>query len=38
MLLNRPVVQQHLSNIICALIRVPELIALLGAWKARQAA
>jgi membrane-associated protein len=35
---NLPIVQQHLSNIIWALIIVPGLIALFGAWKARQAA
>jgi membrane-associated protein len=35
---NLPVVQQHLSKIIWALILVPGLIALFGAWKARQAA
>jgi membrane-associated protein len=35
---NLPIVQQHLSKIIWALIIVPGLIALFGAWKARQAA
>jgi membrane-associated protein len=35
---NLPIVQQHLSKIIWALIIVPGLIAMLGAWKARQAA
>jgi membrane-associated protein len=35
---NLPLVQQHLSKIIWALILVPGLIALFGAWKARQAA
>ena len=34
---NLPIVQQHLSKIIWALIIVPGLIALFGAWKARQA-
>ena len=34
---NLPIVQQHLSKIIWALIIVPGLIAMLGAWKARQA-
>jgi membrane-associated protein len=33
---NLPFVQTHLSKIIWALIIVPGLIALLGAWKARQ--
>ena len=32
-----PIVQQHLSKIIWGLIIVPGLIAMLGAWKARQA-
>ena len=35
---NLPIVQQHLSKIIWALIIVPGLIAMFGAWKARQAA
>ncbi|PUE07334.1 DedA family protein [Limnohabitans sp. WS1] len=35
---NLPIVQQHLSKIIWALIIVPGLIAMLGAWKARQTA
>jgi membrane-associated protein len=35
---NLPIVQQHLSKIIWALIIVPGLIALFGSWKARQAA
>ena len=35
---NLPIVQQHLSKVIWALIIVPGLIALFGAWKARQAA
>jgi membrane-associated protein len=35
---NLPFVQTHLSKIIWALILVPGLIALLGAWKARRAA
>jgi membrane-associated protein len=34
---NLPLVQQHLSKIIWALIIVPGLIALYGAWKARAA-
>ncbi len=34
---NLPLVQQHLSKIIWALILVPGLIAIFGAWKARQA-
>jgi membrane-associated protein len=34
---NLPIVQQHLSKIIWALIIVPGLIALFGAWKARRA-
>jgi len=33
---NLPWVQQHLSKIIWALILIPGLIALLGAWKARR--
>jgi membrane-associated protein len=35
---NLPIVQTHLSKIIWALIIVPGLIALFGAWKARRAA
>ena len=35
---NLPIVQQHLSKIIWALIIVPGLIAMFGAWKARQTA
>jgi membrane-associated protein len=35
---NLPIVQQHLSKIIWALIIVPGLIAMFGAWKARQVA
>jgi membrane-associated protein len=35
---NLPIVQQHLSKVIWALIIVPGLIAMFGAWKARQAA
>jgi membrane-associated protein len=35
---NLPIVQTHLSKIIWALIIVPGLIAMFGAWKARQAA
>jgi membrane-associated protein len=35
---NLPFVQTHLSKIIWALIIVPGLIALFGAWKARQSA
>ena len=35
---NLPFVQTHLSKIIWALIIVPGLIAMFGAWKARQAA
>jgi len=35
---NLPIVQAHLSKIIWALIIVPGLIAMFGAWKARQAA
>ena len=34
---NLPIVQQHLSKIIWALIIVPGLIAMFGAWKARKA-
>ena len=34
---NLPLVQQHLSKIIWALILVPGLIAIFGAWRARQA-
>ncbi|WP_341685110.1 DedA family protein [Limnohabitans sp.] len=34
---NLPVVQTHLSKIIWALILVPGLIAVFGAWRARQA-
>ena len=34
---NLPIVQQHLSKIIWALIIVPGLIAMFGAWKARRA-
>lgn len=34
---NLPVVQTHLSKIIWALILVPGLIAIFGAWRARQA-
>ena len=34
---NLPFVQTHLSKIIWALILVPGLIALIGAWRARQA-
>ena len=34
---NLPIVQEHLSKIIWALIIVPGLIALFGAWKARHA-
>ena len=34
---NLPIVQEHLSKIIWALIIVPGLIAMFGAWKARQA-
>ena len=33
---NLPWVQQHLSKIIWALIIVPGLIAIFGAWKARR--
>jgi membrane-associated protein len=35
---NLPLVQQHLSKIIWALILVPGLIAIFGAWRARRAA
>ena len=35
---NLPIVQQHLSKIIWALIIVPGLIAMFGAWRARLAA
>ena len=35
---NLPFVQTHLSKIIWAMILVPGLIAILGAWKARRAA
>ena len=35
---NLPFVQTHLSKIIWALILVPGLIAIVGAWRARQAA
>ena len=34
---NLPIVQEHLSKIIWALIIVPGLMAMFGAWKARQA-
>jgi membrane-associated protein len=34
---NLPIVQEHLSKIIWALIIVPGLVAVFGAWKARQA-
>jgi membrane-associated protein len=34
---NLPIVQEHLSKIILALIIVPGLMAMFGAWKARQA-
>ncbi len=34
---NLPIVQEHLSKIIWALIIVPGLIAMFGAWKARRA-
>ena len=34
---NLPIVQQHLSKVIWALIIVPGLIAMFGAWKARRA-
>ena len=33
---NMPIVQEHLSKIIWALVIVPGLIALFGAWKARR--
>ena len=35
---NLPFVQTHLSKIIWALILVPGLIAIAGAWRARRAA
>ena len=35
---NLPFVQQHLSKIIWALIIVPGLIAIFGAWRARRSA
>jgi membrane-associated protein len=35
---NLPIVQEHLSKIIWALIIVPGLMAVFGAWKARQSA
>jgi membrane-associated protein len=35
---NLPIVQEHLSKIIWALIIVPGLIAIFGAWRARQKA
>jgi membrane-associated protein len=35
---NLPIVQEHLSKIIWALIIVPGLVAVFGAWKARQSA
>jgi len=35
---NLPFVQTHLSKIIWALIIVPGLIAMFGAWRARQSA
>jgi membrane-associated protein len=35
---NMPIVQQHLSKIIWALILIPGLIAIFGAWRARRAA
>jgi membrane-associated protein len=35
---NLPIVQTHLSKIIWALIIVPGMITMFGAWKARQAA
>ena len=35
---NLPFVQQHLSKIIWALILIPGLIALFGAWKASRQA
>ena len=34
---NLPIVQEHLSKIIWALILIPGLIAIFGAWKARKA-
>jgi membrane-associated protein len=34
---NIPIVQEHLSKIIWALILIPGLIAIFGAWKARRA-
>lgn len=34
---NMPIVQEHLSKIIWALILIPGLIAIFGAWKARRA-
>ena len=34
---NLPIVQEHLSKIIWALIIIPGLIAIFGAWKARKA-
>jgi membrane-associated protein len=34
---NLPIVQTHLSKIIWALIIVPGLIAVFGAWRARRA-
>ncbi|MFY9478758.1 MAG: DedA family protein [Aquabacterium sp.] len=34
---NLPIVQEHLSKIIWALILIPGLIAIFGAWKARRA-
>ena len=33
---NIPLVQEHLSKIIWAMILVPGLIAIFGAWKARR--
>lgn len=35
---NMPIVQQHLSKIIWALILIPGLIAIVGAWRAKRAA
>ncbi|RZL11098.1 MAG: DedA family protein [Rubrivivax sp.] len=35
---NIPIVQQHLSKIIWALILIPGLIAIFGAWRAKRAA
>lgn len=35
---NLPIVQQHLSKIIWALILIPGLIAIFGAWRAKRAA